>query len=55
MDNKNRNSKQKKKYQAPKVDTREIYEINALGCAKCVNAASISLNISCIRGNKKYS
>ncbi len=55
MDKKNKNSKQKKKYQPPRVDTREIYEINALGCAKCVTATAISLSINCIRGTKKYS
>ncbi|MBU1044161.1 MAG: hypothetical protein KJ915_07170 [Candidatus Omnitrophica bacterium] len=55
MDKKDKKSEQKKKYQPPRVDTREIYEINALGCAKCVSAANISLSISCIRGTKKYS
>lgn len=55
MDEKNQNLKPKKKYQPPRVETREIYEINALGCAKCVNSSNISLSISCIRGTKKYS
>ncbi|MFH1062901.1 MAG: hypothetical protein V1747_08495 [Candidatus Omnitrophota bacterium] len=55
MDKKDQKPKQKKKYQPPRVDTREIYEINALGCAKCVNASSISLSVSCVRGSKKYS
>ncbi len=55
MDKKNRKPKQKKPYQPPRIDTREIYEINALGCAKCSNASTISLGASCIRGNKKFS
>jgi hypothetical protein len=45
----------KKKYTPPKVETREIYEVNALGCAKCANANTISLSVSCIRGLKKFS
>lgn len=49
------NPKKKKPYQSPKVETREIYEVNALGCAKCPTAAQISLSIACIRGIKKYS
>jgi hypothetical protein len=52
---KKKQTPQKKKYQPPRVDTREIYEINALGCAKCANTSSISLSVSCIRGTKKNS
>ncbi|MFH1459665.1 MAG: hypothetical protein ABIG64_04760 [Candidatus Omnitrophota bacterium] len=47
--------KKKKKYKPPKVDTREIYEVNALGCAKCPSSTAISLSISCIRGTKQLS
>jgi len=45
----------KKKYQPPQVETKEIYEVNALGCAKCPSAQAISLSASCIRGVKKFS
>lgn len=55
MEKKNQKSNQKKKYHKPIIDTREIYEVNALGCAKCVNAGNISLSVSCIRGIKKFS
>jgi hypothetical protein len=47
--------KKKKKYVPPKIETREIYEVNALGCAKCPSASNISLSASCIRGTKKFS
>ena len=47
--------KNKKPYQAPKIETKEIYEVNALGCAKCNSASTISLGASCIRGVKKFS
>jgi len=52
---KEKNKKEKKPYAPPKVDSREIFEVNALGCAKCPDSSSISLSISCIRGVKKYS
>ena len=45
----------KKKYEKPTVDTRDIYEVNALGCSKCANSTTISLSASCIRGLKKFS
>ena len=47
--------KAKKRYKTPKVETREIYEVNALGCAKCPNTSQISVQPACIRGNKKFS
>jgi len=52
---KNKKAKKRKPYAPPKVDSREIFEVNALGCAKCPSSSSISLSISCIRGVKKYS
>ena len=45
----------KKLYKPPKIASKEIFEINALGCAKCPTSSTISLSISCIRGVKKYS
>ncbi len=50
-----RKSDGKKRYRSPKVETREIYEVNALGCAKCPNTAQISVQPACIRGTKLYS
>ena len=47
--------KARKPYKSPKVETREIYEVNALGCAKCPNTAQISVQPACIRGTKLYS
>ncbi|MCK5214235.1 MAG: hypothetical protein KAR05_02635 [Candidatus Omnitrophica bacterium] len=52
---KEKEPQKKKPYAKPKVESREIYEVNALGCAKCPTAAQISLSIACIRGVKKYS
>jgi len=52
---KNNDIKKKKKYESPKIDSKVIYEVNALGCAKCPNATSISLSVACIRGVKKFS
>lgn len=54
MKSKNK-SKAKKPYLAPRVESRDIYEVNALGCAKCVNAGNISVTSACVRGTKKYS
>jgi hypothetical protein len=45
----------KKTYVKPSVATKDIYEVNALGCAKCPSSSTISLSINCIRGTKKYS
>jgi len=50
-----KSSRLKKKYEPPKIDSKSIYEVNALGCAKCPNPAQISLTIACIRGVKKFS
>ncbi len=47
--------KRKKKYEPPKIDSKVVYEVNALGCAKCPNGAQISLSIACIHGVKKFS
>ncbi len=52
---KNDKSKKKKPYQPPKIESKAVYEVNALGCAKCPTASQISLSIACIRGVKKYS
>ena len=48
-------AKKKKTYKKPKVESREIYEVNALGCAKCPAAGQISISMACIRGIKKFS
>lgn len=48
-------TKNKKAYEPPKVESKEIYEVNALGCAKCPNAGNLALEPTCIRGTKKYS
>ncbi len=48
-------SPNKKPYQKPRITSREIYEVNALGCAKCPSASTISYSISCVRGTKKFS
>ncbi|MCP4650976.1 MAG: hypothetical protein GY853_12990 [PVC group bacterium] len=53
MENKKRN--QKKRYDPPRIESRDVYEVNALACAKCANANNISLSSACIRGNKKFS
>jgi len=50
-----KSNRTKKTYQPPKVESRAIYEVNALGCAKCPAAGQISLTTACIRGVKKYS
>jgi hypothetical protein len=52
---KKKECKKKKTYEPPRIETREIYEVNALGCAKCPSSSTISLTITCIRGIKKYS
>ena len=51
----NEKPKSKKKYEPPKIETKEIYEVNALSCAKCPAASNISLMPACIRGTKKFS
>ncbi len=48
-------NQKKSPYQKPRIASREIYEINALGCSKCPSASTISYSISCIRGTKKFS
>ncbi len=48
-------SKVKKPYKPPKVESKEIYEVNALGCAKCPSPSNLTLGGGCIRGNKKFS
>ncbi len=45
----------KKTYQRPRIVSREIYEVNALGCSKCPSASTISYGISCVRGTKQFS
>jgi len=45
----------KKPYKPPKISSKDIFEVNALGCAKCPSSSNISLGISCIRGVKKFS
>ncbi len=50
-----KNNKNKKPYKSPKLDSKEVYEVNALGCAKCPNVAQISLSAQCIVGTKKFS
>jgi hypothetical protein len=50
-----RKTKGRKQYRSPRVETREIYEVNALGCAKCPTTSSISIQPACIRGTKKFS
>jgi len=45
----------KKTYRPPKIESRAIYEVNALGCAKCPAVGQIALTTACIRGVKKYS
>ena len=52
---KNKTPKPKKKYEPPKIDSKAIYEVNALGCAKCPDPAQLSLTTACIRGSKKFS
>ena len=47
--------KDRKKYVSPGVETRKIYEVNALGCAKCPNTSQVSVQPACIRGTKLYS
>ncbi|MBN3040307.1 MAG: hypothetical protein JW867_04205 [Candidatus Omnitrophica bacterium] len=47
--------KPKKSYKMPQIETRQIYEVNALGCAKCPSASNKALNEACIRGTKKFS
>jgi len=52
---KNRIEKKKKKYEPPKIESKIVYEVNALGCAKCPNPSQISLSAACVRGTKKFS
>jgi len=52
---KDKKKNNKKPYQPPRVESKEIYEVNALGCAKCPAAGQIALTIACIRGIKKFS
>jgi len=52
---KNKPNQKKKVYEPPKIDSKIIYEVNALGCAKCPNPAQISLSTACVRGSKKFS
>jgi hypothetical protein len=49
------NQKRKKKYQPPGVESKEIYEVNALACGKCPSASNISLGGGCLRGGRKFS
>jgi hypothetical protein len=51
---KEKQSKKKRPYQAPKVDSREIYEVNAAACSKCPSASNISLQPLCA-SNKRFS
>ena len=55
MKNNKKEQKIKKPYTPPKVETKDIYEVNALGCAKCPSAGSESLTLDCIRGTKQTS
>jgi len=47
--------KKKKNYKPPKISSKEIFEINALGCGKCPSSSNVTLGVSCIRGVKKLS
>jgi len=52
---KDKKQNKKKPYHPPRVESKDIYEVNALGCAKCPAAGQIALTIACIRGIKKFS
>ena len=52
---KKKKNKPKKAYQPPRVESREIYEVNALGCDKCPSASNVSKQVQCKLGVKRFS
>ena len=46
---------EKKKYVIPVIESEKIFEQNALACAKCQNAATVTLLGACARGATKKS
>jgi len=55
MEEKKKKFEKKKAYTPPSVESKDVFEVNALGCAKCPAFGAENFPPQCIRGVKKFS